>query len=283
MTHPLAVHRRFFDAAHCPECGAGIDGPRARCATCGLLLTGPTATRLAGQLSTADRTMDQLRAESQASVPACPPPRYAVPPVARRSTSISGSAVILGLGGLCLMVAAVVFISVSWGTLTLTDKAAVLGVVTAVLALCSAAVTRKGLRGSAETLWACTLIDLALDLWAVRRTGLAGSGRLTPDAYCSLAATAIALVALTCCLLTRRSTLTRPSRVRPGRAVPRRGSCRVQRTVRHSARPGREPDRVHSDVHRLRPGRTSGSPVGVPKPVGWSPPPPAGWLWPQSG
>ena len=210
MTHPLAVHRRFFDAAHCPECGAGIDGPRARCATCGLVLTGPTATRLAGQLSTADRTMDQLRAESQASVPASAPPRYAMPPVARRSTSISGSAVILGLGGLCLMVAAVVFISVSWGTLTLTDKAAVLGVVTAVLALCSAAVTRKGLRGSAETLWACTVIDLALDLWAVRRTGLAGSGRLTPDAYCSLAATTIALVALACCLLTRRSTLTRP-------------------------------------------------------------------------
>lgn len=226
MIHP-ADRRRFFTPDRCPDCGTALPAPAPRCAGCGLLLTSATANQLAGQLAAADRTMARLRWESQGAFPqATPePPRTApaegalplfplstVPTAAaeRRRPALSGAAIVLGLGGLCLLIAAIVFVSVSWGSLSLGAKVAVLAAVTAALAAAAAAVTRRGLRGSAETLWASTLLDLALDLWAVRRADLNNLQAVDGRGFAAVAAGLVAAAALASTVAGRRSALGRP-------------------------------------------------------------------------
>lgn len=230
---------RFFDPGRCPDCGTPINAPAPRCARCGLLLTSANADQLAGQLAAADQTMARLRLESQAAAqqaaaePAAaqwtaapmaavtgPPPAggmsalfpLATPAAAhsRRWPAMSGAAVVLGLGGLCMLVAAIVFISVSWGSLSLGAKAATLAAITVALALASEAVTRKGLRGSAETLWASTLLDLALDLWAIHRADLAGLHSVDARGFAAVGAVLVAAAALASTVATRRPPLRRP-------------------------------------------------------------------------
>ena len=123
--------------------------------------------------------------------------------------SISGAAVLLSLGGLCLVVAAIVFLSVSWNTLTLGAKVAALAGVTGLLAAAATAVTRRGLRGSAETLITITLIDAALDLWATRRAHLGGLQHVPVDNFGAGSAAIIALLAVGSCLAVRHSRLAR--------------------------------------------------------------------------
>lgn len=139
-------------------------------------------------------------------------PGYPAPAAAggRRLPAASGAAIVLGLGGLCLLVAAVIFVSVSWGTLSLGAKAAVLAAVTAIFGLAAAAVTRRGLRGSAETLWASTLLNLTLDVWAIRRVDLAGWSSVDARVFTALGAVAVGAAALGSTVATRRSALGRP-------------------------------------------------------------------------
>ncbi|MEO6503191.1 MAG: hypothetical protein ABIQ09_14940 [Jatrophihabitantaceae bacterium] len=260
MTYPTAGRHRFFTPDRCPECGTLIAAAVPRCAGCGLLLTSPTASRLAEQLAAADQTMARLRFESQAAArqttaqqtaaqqataqqtaaqqttaqqaaqqqggwePVAPGatagpgqvgtfPRYPAPAAvagARRWPAVSGAAIVLGLGGLCLLVAAIIFVSVSWGTLSLGAKAAVLAAVTAIFAVAAMAVTRRGLRGSAETLWASTLLDLTLDVWAIRRVDLAGWLSVDARSFTAAGAVAVGAVALGSTVATRRSALGRP-------------------------------------------------------------------------
>jgi hypothetical protein len=236
VTYPAADPRRFFAPDRCPDCGTPIIAPAPRCAGCGLLLTSPTANRLAGQLAAADQTLAQLRRESQAvaqqagGYPAAaqvgtapeaaaePSQAGAIPsypaapaPVAGgwRWPAVSGAAIVLGIGGLCLLVAAIIFVSVSWGTLSLGTKAAVLAAVTALLAVAAWAATRRGLRGSAETLWASTLLDLTLDVWAAHRADLAGLHSVDPRAFAAAGAVAVAAAALGSTVAARRSALGR--------------------------------------------------------------------------
>ena len=240
MTYPAADRRRFFTPHRCPNCDAPITAAAPRCAGCGLLLTSPTASRLAEQLVAADQTMAQLRLESQAATQqaavqqpasqqeggqepvatagpgqvggASALPRHPAPTAVagRRWPAASGAAIVLGLGGLCLLVAAIIFLSVSWGTLSLGAKAAVLAAVTALFAIAAAAVTRRGLRGSAETLWASTLLNLTLDVWAIRRVDLAGWGSVDARIFAAAGAVAVGAVALGSTVATRRSALGRP-------------------------------------------------------------------------
>lgn len=241
----MTAPHRFFTPDRCPDCGTALPGPVPRCPGCGLLLTSATANQLAGQLAAADRTMARLRWESQAASPQAASPQAAspqaasaqanpehrdaartapaegafpllpmgtVPPpaTARRRPALSGAAIVLGLGGLCLLVAAIVFVSVSWGSLSLGAKVAALAAVTAALAVAAAAVTRKGLRGSAETLWASTLLDLALDLWALRRADLNNLQAVDGRGFAAVAAGLVAAAALASTVAGRRSVLGRP-------------------------------------------------------------------------
>jgi hypothetical protein len=232
MSYPVST---FFDAAHCPGCRAPIGGcgPDLRCAHCGLPLGGPGASQLAALLADADRTLADLRRQqanfpageqdsqfegfdplaNPPTVPAAsqfrPYPNFAPSAEPRRLPAIGGAAILLGLGGLCLVVAAIVFLSMSWTTLSLDAKVAVLAGVTGLLAAVAATVTRRQLRGSAEALWAITLIDFALDVWAARRADLAGLHAMSSGAFAAAGSLLVAGAALGCLLAVRRSQLGR--------------------------------------------------------------------------
>jgi hypothetical protein len=239
MTFPRP-QRRFFEPGRCPDCGMPVvgAGSQLRCLHCGLMLAGPTVQHLAATLLDADQTLTRLRHESLA--PASSQPALSFTPPGGSSThrapapatsgiplypaaaadrpqpqdsperSVGGATILLTLGGLCLVVAAIVFITVSWGSFGLSAKVAVLGGVTLLLAIASAAVTRQGLRGSAETLWTITLLDLALDLSAARYANLAGVRTIPFATYSALAAALVAVAATLVCLVTRDGARTAP-------------------------------------------------------------------------
>ncbi len=82
--------------------------------------------------------------------------------------------VLLSVGALCLLVAAVVFVAVTWSVLGLTGRTLVLLVITGVVAAIASVLTRRPLRLGAETFWLITGVMLAVDLLAAEAAGLAG-------------------------------------------------------------------------------------------------------------
>ncbi|WP_188781349.1 SCO7613 C-terminal domain-containing membrane protein [Marmoricola endophyticus] len=105
-----------------------------------------------------------------ASYPAGP----RVPRSPSRLSGLTAPLILLGTGGLLVVVAAVLFLTVSWTSLPLGAKAAVAGVVTLGVLASGGVLARRGQRGGAETLTVLALALLALDVDAGRRSGLAG-------------------------------------------------------------------------------------------------------------
>lgn len=192
--------RTHADPTHCPDCGAvRVSGPR--CGTCGLLLQGPLADRLWALLTATDQTLAQMRVERDAAVqptaaspqppraPQAPPP-VPLPPTGSSALAarpprrpVSVAAVLLGLGALLVVVAAFVFLAVTWGRLSLEARALVLAAMTALAATVATLISRRELRASAEAAWAVTLAMLALDVVAARVTGLLGLDAASTTAY----------------------------------------------------------------------------------------------------
>ena len=144
-------------------------------------------------MTTADRVVEQLRALStslsaepvrrSAAVPAAGPvplPRYPAPAPPERSSrprrlpSASVPVVLLTLGALCVLVAAVVFVAVTWSLLGLTGRTVVLLGFTVLLAGIAVLLTRRALRGASETFWLVVAGMLTVDLLGARSAGLAG-------------------------------------------------------------------------------------------------------------
>ena len=180
---------RYADPTRCPSCGSYANGAD-RCARCGVLLIGPTPALLLRILDDADRVLDGLREEArgwqyaQVRTPVVAewPPAPAVQPRTRRRGSWTVGSTLLALGALCLVVAAIVFVSVSWGSLGLLGRTAVLGAVTATVGGVAATVTTKRLRGSAEALWSVFLTMLVIDYLGARAYGLVGLDTMPDDA-----------------------------------------------------------------------------------------------------
>ena len=160
----------FADPARCPNCSAAMAGTGV-CATCGVSFTSPEARELWAVLNRADTLLAQMR--EAAAEPAASPPK--APQLPRRPTrSLSTGSIILALGALCLVVAAFIFITVSWGSLGLLGRTLVLLGITAVVGAIAAVVTLRTLRGSAEALWAILAGFVTLDYFAAREYGLLG-------------------------------------------------------------------------------------------------------------
>ncbi len=179
---------RFADPSVCPSCAAPISG-RSICTKCGFDLTSHTARELWQTLLHADALLERARSAG-ATTSSSPEPAVQVaslpkasalpkPPVPRK---MSTGSVLLGLGALFILVAGIIFISVSWGSLGVTGRALVLLAFTAVIGLLAAWISRRGLRASAEALWAVFLGLVTVDWFAAWDQGLFGLDGLSPVA-----------------------------------------------------------------------------------------------------
>lgn len=177
---------RFANPLACPDCGGAIAG-NTSCPHCGLDLTTTEVRELWQLLLKADETLDRARraprisAAPAATAQAAPrsptlPPYRAQPstPAVPVKRPISTGSVLLSLGALCILVAGFIFITVSWGSLGVTGRAVVLFAFTGIVGGLAAWVTGRGLRGSAEALWAVFLGLFTLDWFAARSQGLWG-------------------------------------------------------------------------------------------------------------
>jgi hypothetical protein len=191
---------RFADPLACPDCRGAISGP-STCPHCGLDLTSPEMIELWHTLQRADVLLeaavtarDAARAASHpapaapAPVPVAQPvrpepalapppslPPYPAPhrPVKERR-HVSAGAVLLGLGALGMVVAAFIFLTVSWGSLGVAGRALVLLAFTVVVGGAAAWATRRPLRGSAEAIWTIFLAMASLDWFVACDQGLLG-------------------------------------------------------------------------------------------------------------
>ncbi len=174
----------LVDPTLCPDCRARLDSSGA-CPACGLVLQGPLAAQLWRLMVDADAVIAQLRAAravpgptsdgSAAPVhPMVEPLGGATPRRSRRLPAASVPVVLLSLGALCLLVAAVVFVAVTWSLLGITGRTLVLLGVTGVLAGVAVVLSRRELRGAAETFWLVVAGMLVVDVLGARSAGLFG-------------------------------------------------------------------------------------------------------------
>ncbi|KOX21992.1 MULTISPECIES: SCO7613 C-terminal domain-containing membrane protein [unclassified Streptomyces] len=104
-------------------------------------------------------------------------PSWPAAPVAD-STPRSAQNVLLTLGGTLLTIAAVAFTLVSWGSMGIGGRAAVLCAVTGAALAAPVALLRKGLASTAESVTALGLVLTVLDAYALHRVALADTDGL---------------------------------------------------------------------------------------------------------
>ncbi|ORT59903.1 hypothetical protein [Streptomyces sp. CB03238] len=109
---------------------------------------------------------------------ASPRPASPVSTPAVESTPRSAQNVLLALGGVLLAVAAVAFTLVSWGSMGIGGRAAVLAVVTAGALAAPVVLLRRRLVSTAEAVAALGLLLMVLDAYAVHRVALPGADSL---------------------------------------------------------------------------------------------------------
>jgi hypothetical protein len=139
--------------------------------------------RLFALLTEADQLIGQMRAvpaipvspvstalSAGATAPASPAPAAEGPRV--RTTSVPQ--VLLGLGALCVLVAASLFLPFAWELLGVTGRTVVLLLLTAVGFAAAGAAARRGLRATAESLGLVTHGLLAFDMLGARASGWLG-------------------------------------------------------------------------------------------------------------
>jgi hypothetical protein len=179
---------RYADPHRCPDCGAEITPADPSCPTCALSLRGDVASRLFQTLTQADGLLAALRAASvpAARVAAAPAPAGAAFDAApfpagpggqtrhRGLSSASVPKVLLALGAGCLLVAALVFLAVTWSVLGVGGRTATLVAFTAVAFGLTAWMARRGLRAAAESLALVGYGLLTLDVVGADHAGWFG-------------------------------------------------------------------------------------------------------------
>lgn len=234
---------RYADPATCPVCRTTMPAGSPACSHCGAQLTGPVAQSLFRTLTDADGLVTQLaalsanataartapdRAQHAVPVPApsapastpgslLPPDLTPFPapgahdvrrpdwPTANRSglSAASVPKILLGLGALCLLVAAVVFLAVAWSLLGVGGRTVVLILLTIGAGLGSVLLARRDLRAGAEAFATVSLGLLALDVFGARSSGWLG---FVDDAgFQAVLGGALALAGIGVAALLRRS------------------------------------------------------------------------------
>lgn len=186
--------RRFADPEHCPDCGSRLATGTPVCPECHLDLGGALGLELYTTLTRADELLARMRrpvpaatvavgspsmASPLADTPATPRPQQPLaPPASSAPLPLRGSSVpkiLLTLGAACLLVAALVFLAVTWARLGVGGRTAIL----VGLTVTSGALTRwlagRALRAAVESLGVVTLGLLALDLYGADNAGWFGA------------------------------------------------------------------------------------------------------------
>ncbi len=206
MTHaPL-------DPTRCPDCGGQLDGT-PHCPACGLLVQGPDAARL-WQVATEIARLQYVRAmllDSLRGRPAGPPPpaAYAPWPQAPRPTALRPPPVprrewtprrvqnlLLTVGALLLVTAAIAFTALSWGRLPIAARGGVMLGVTAIAGWTAHWLLRRGLTSSAEAIGLLAVLFGVVDAYAARRANLGGLRGTDEATYWSVASGVVAALAV---------------------------------------------------------------------------------------
>ncbi len=186
----------YADPTRCPDCRAALPVAPRTCARCSLPLTGPTAIELFSTLQQADRLLADLRRQAapaeepamaavaasatpagQSSLLSDATPYPSHRPLHEDAPGLRGSSVpriLLTLGALCLLVAAVTFLAVAWSWLGVGGRTLVLVALTATTLGLTGVLLRRGLRMAAEALSVVGLGLVALDVVGVRHAGWLG-------------------------------------------------------------------------------------------------------------
>lgn len=173
---------RYADPQRCPDCRHPISFDNPVCPACGLPLRGPLVAELFQTLTAADALLARVRATVAVAPPAedlvpglTPGPGTGPPPRVRRGLSAASvPQILLGLGALCLLVAAVVFLAVTWSAMGVGGRTATLAGFTLVTGGLAAWTARRALRSAAESLSLVALGLLAMDVFGARTAGWLG-------------------------------------------------------------------------------------------------------------
>ncbi len=232
----------YADPTRCPDCHSLLPESPQVCRRCALPLTGATAVELFTTLQRADQLLGVLRRQSApaadpagvgsartstapapgsflagaASYPA-PGPHGASPGStafdAPRLRGASVPRILLTLGALCLLVAAVTFLAVAWGWLGVGGRTLVLLVLTCVALAGARICAGRGLRMAGEALSVVGLGLVALDVVGARHAGWFGD--LDDAGLLTLAGAVVATVSLGLIALTASRPLVSPALVAP--------------------------------------------------------------------
>jgi hypothetical protein len=218
-------------ALPCPVCGRPVDEPPPpACPQCGLPAVGQAArvvARIGATMRELAADRDALLAALRGAAGPVPPP---VPPAApapapwrpaapdpvvwmteapeprRPRRRLSPQEVLLGLGALLLVAAAIAFVAVAWTRLGVGFQAAVMSVVTAAACGASAWTARRGLRATEEALAAAGTALLAVDLAAARSLGLFRLEEVPLRTWTAVSLAVVVLAGLLLGRLTRTTT-----------------------------------------------------------------------------
>lgn len=226
---------RYADPERCPDCGAAMPAGSRACPGCTLPLDGPLAARLFALLAEADQVLAQLRRPTAPALAPAPPgaqggPFFAgaTPATVRRRglSTASVPQILLGLGAVCLLVAAVVFLAVTWSRLGVAGRTGVLVALTASGAAVTAWLARQDLRAATESLAVVTLGLLTLDVLGAADAGWLG--RITDEALLVLVGSVLAGASTGAALAVTR---TRTAALRSGEAMAALGLATVMAGV----------------------------------------------------
>lgn len=217
---------RYADPQRCPDCGQPIQPGAVACAACALPLRGETAAQLFQTLSAADALLATLRASAPGPRPDAPqaagtvappapgtaPPAQSAPgvpqPLPPRSGMSAASVprILLGLGAACLLIAALVFLAVTWSVMGVGGRTATLVGFTVIAGALTALMARRNLRGAAESLSLVALGLLTLDAFGAREAGWVGE--MSSPTFLVLLGVLLGGAATTVVLTARRTPVT---------------------------------------------------------------------------
>jgi hypothetical protein len=226
----------YADPTRCPECRAMLSHDPQVCRVCALPLSGETANRLFATFQEADRLLGVLRAQRRPApatvgatvtpgsllvgvepFPAAPEARPRAGSAPHRVTGASVPKILLSLGALCLLVAAVTFLAVAWHWLGVGGRTVVLVGLTGTALGLSASMHRHRLRMAAEALSVIGLGLLALDVIGLDHAGWLG--RVDDPQLALLTGAVVTTGALLMLAATSRRPLVAPALIAPVAAL----------------------------------------------------------------